>query len=78
MRLQPFVPGQLVLEFRAGLRVAVRRIEAGDDDAVDRRLDVAACLSASSPGSDLGSGPVRAAARMATPFQAAWPFHTAP
>ena len=70
MREQPLDPGELVVEFRAGLRIAVRRIEAGDQHAVDRRLDVAALLVGGSPGSALrvriGSAP---RARMATPFQ---------
>ena len=44
---QPLVPGELVVEFRAGLRVAVGRIDAGDEDAVDGGLDVA--------GLDVGS-----------------------
>ena len=44
---QPLEPGELVVEFRAGLRVAVGRIDAGDEDAVDGGLDVA--------GLDVGS-----------------------
>ncbi|TIS10391.1 MAG: hypothetical protein E5X14_01335, partial [Mesorhizobium sp.] len=38
---EALVPGELVGEFRPGLRIAVRRVEAGNHDAVDRRLDVA-------------------------------------
>src|SRR5262249_44056561 len=34
-------PVELVVEFRAGLRIAVWRIDAGDDDAGDRGFDVA-------------------------------------
>ena len=39
---QPFEPAQLVIEFRARRRIAVRQIEASDDQAADRRFDVAA------------------------------------
>ena len=39
---QPLEPGELEIEFRPGLRVAVRRIERGDQHAVDGRFDVAA------------------------------------
>ncbi len=39
---EPLEPGELVVEFRPGLRVAVRRIERSDQHAVDRGLDVAA------------------------------------
>ena len=39
---QPLEPGELVVEFRPRLRVAVRRIERGDQHAVDRGLDIAA------------------------------------
>ena len=39
---QALEPRQLVGEFRAGLRVAVGRIEAADDEAVHRDFDVAA------------------------------------
>ena len=42
MPAQPFEPGELVGEFRPGLRIAVRRVEAADQDAADGRLDVAA------------------------------------
>ena len=38
---KPPEPVELVVEFRPGLRVAVRQIEAGDDDAVDGGLDIA-------------------------------------
>ena len=41
MRPQPPEPVELVIEFRPGLRIAVRQIDAGDDDAVDGGLDVA-------------------------------------
>jgi len=34
-------PDEFVFEFRPGLRVAVRRVERGDQHAVDRRLDIA-------------------------------------
>jgi hypothetical protein len=39
---QPFEPAQLVIEFRARRRIAVRQIEATDDQAADRRFDVPA------------------------------------
>ena len=42
MFLQPFEPAQLVIEFRARRRIAVRQIETSDDQAIDRRFDVAA------------------------------------
>src|SRR6202041_474730 len=41
MQPQPLEPCQLVLEFWAGLRIAVRQIDAGDDDAFDGGFDVA-------------------------------------
>ena len=40
-RHQPLHPGQLVLEFGAGDRIAVGQIKAADQDAVHRRLDIA-------------------------------------
>ena len=42
VRQEPFHPGELVFEFRSGLRIAVRRIERGDEHAIHRRFDVAA------------------------------------
>ena len=39
---QPLEPAQLEAEFLAFYRIAVRRVEAGDQEAVDRGLDVAA------------------------------------
>ena len=39
---QPLEPAQLVVELRPGPRIAVGQVEAADQDAVDRRLDVAA------------------------------------
>src|SRR5207244_12871865 len=41
VRAQPREPGELGVEFRPGLRVAVRQIDAGDDDAAHGGLDVA-------------------------------------
>ncbi len=41
---QPLEPGQLVLELGTGLRVAVGQVQAADQHAVDRRLEVAALL----------------------------------
>ena len=40
---QAFKPGQLVVEFRSGLRIPVREVDGSDQDAIYRRLDVA-CL----------------------------------
>ncbi|SPA54885.1 protein of unknown function [Cupriavidus taiwanensis] len=42
MRDQPFEPGELVVELRPRLRVAVRQVKAADQHACDRRLEVAA------------------------------------
>ena len=39
---QPLEPAQLVVELRPGRRIAVGQIEAADQHAVHRRLDVAA------------------------------------
>ena len=39
---QPLEPRELVVEFGSWLRVAIRQIETGDDDAVDRRFEIAA------------------------------------
>ena len=39
---QPFEPGELVVEFRPGLRIPVRRVEAADQDPADRGFEVAA------------------------------------
>jgi len=41
VRPQPPEPVELGVEFRARLRIAVRQIDAGEDDAVDGGLDVA-------------------------------------
>jgi hypothetical protein len=43
---KPFEPAQLVIEFRAGRRVAVRQIETADYEAADCRLDVRPRLTA--------------------------------
>jgi hypothetical protein len=40
---QPFEPGQLVVELRSGLRVAIGQVDRGDGALVDRRFQVA-CL----------------------------------
>ena len=40
MRLQPPEPSQLVVEFGTRLRIAVGQIDAADEDAVDRGLDI--------------------------------------
>ncbi len=41
---QSFEPGKLVVEFRSGLRIAVRQIDAADNNAINRSLDVTALL----------------------------------
>jgi hypothetical protein len=66
---QPFEQAQLVIEFRAWHRIAVRQIQASDEQAAGR-LDVAAMRIIRSPGGlrrvSTGSAP---RARIATPFQ---------
>ena len=42
MPREPREPGELVVEFRTGLRVAVRRVQGCDQHALHGRLDVAA------------------------------------
>src|SRR2546421_12843597 len=44
VRDQALEPRQLVIELRTGLRVAVRQIEAGDDNAVHRSFDITALV----------------------------------
>jgi len=74
MRGELLEPFQLVVEFRSGLRIAVRQIEACDQDAVDRGLEVARLGVPGIAGQRVrvttGSPPRD---RMATPFQAFWP-----
>src|SRR2546426_8026902 len=41
---QALEPRQLVIELRPGLRIAVRQIQAADDDPLHRRLQIAALL----------------------------------
>src|SRR5260221_461086 len=41
MLFEPLEPVELVVEFRPRLRIAVRQIDAGNDDAFDRGLDIA-------------------------------------
>src|ERR1700694_402168 len=41
---QPVEPLELVVELGAGLGIAVRQVQASDDDPLHRRLDVAALL----------------------------------
>ena len=41
MRREAFESFELVLEFRARLRIAVRQVNAANQDAVDGRFDVA-------------------------------------
>ena len=42
MGRQALEPAQLVVELRAGRRIAVRQVEATDEHAVDRRFDISA------------------------------------
>ena len=58
MRPQPSEPVELVIEFRPGLRIAVRQIDAGDDDAVDGGLDIARLVIIAIAG-QRGSGQYR-------------------
>lgn len=37
-------PRELVVEFRSRLRIAIGQVDRGDDDPVDRSLDVSALL----------------------------------
>ena len=41
MRLEPLHPVELVVEFRAGRRIAVREIDRGDAKLAETRLDIA-------------------------------------
>jgi len=50
MRVEPRHPLHLVIELRTGPGVAVGKIEAGDQDAADRGLDIAALLVAGIAG----------------------------
>jgi len=47
---EPPEPCELVVEFRARLRIAVRQIEAADDDAIDGGFDVARLFVVAVPG----------------------------
>src|SRR3954469_8941891 len=42
MSLQALEPSELVVELRAGLRIAVGQVDAADEHTIDRRFDVAA------------------------------------
>ena len=71
MRDQAFEPSQLVIEFRPRPRVAVGQVDRGDEEAGDRRLDVAGRVvvgvgQAAPSASRSGIVPL---ARMATPIQ---------
>ena len=71
---------QLVIELGSRRRIAVGQIEAADEHAVDRGLDVAAVgivrIARAVPRRvSTGSAP---RARMATPFQLFWPCQIAP
>ena len=75
---QSFEPGKLVVEFRPGLRIAVRQIDAADNNAINRSLDVTALLVRKSPGSSSRLTWISCPRdKMATPFQVFWPFHAA-
>ena len=67
--VQSFQPAQLVVEARAGLRVAVGRIQAARPAPVHGGFDVAALLSSVAPGSarrvTIGSSPL---VKIATPL----------
>src|SRR6266568_3112897 len=39
--MQPLEPGKLVIKFRTRLRIAVRQIDAADENPLDRRFNVA-------------------------------------
>src|ERR1700674_1126722 len=41
---EPLEPRELVVELRSRLRIAVRQVQASDDDAVRRRLEITALL----------------------------------
>jgi hypothetical protein len=56
---QPFDQAQLVIEFRARRRIAVRQIQASDEQAADGRLDVAAMRKSDRPAGCGGSPPAR-------------------
>ncbi len=47
---QPFEPRQFVIELRSRLRIAVRKIQAGDQNTGHRRLQIPACGVARIPG----------------------------
>ena len=76
---QPVEPAQLVIELRSRRGIAVRQIQASDDHAVDRRLDVAAVrvvgVARQAPADFHRLAP---RARIATPFQLFCPCQTAP
>ena len=42
MGVQALEPSELVIEFGTGLRVSIRRVDRGDEHAVNGRLEVAA------------------------------------
>ena len=50
MALQPREPVELVVEFRPRLRIAVRQVDAGNDDAADGGFDVARIVIAAVAG----------------------------
>ena len=72
--VQPVEPSELVVELRARLRIAVRRVQAADQDAVDRGFDIAALRVTGIAGQarrvTVGSLP---RARIAMPFHVFWP-----
>ena len=78
MMLQAEEPGELVIEFRAGLRVSVREINAADQHAADSSFQIAALRIGSIARQGLrattGSAPRE---RIATPFHVFCPIQTA-
>ena len=72
-------PLELVVELGAGLRVAIRQVQAADDDAVDLGLDVAAVRVVGVAGQAAAAldGLAAFVARMATPLNDFWPCQMA-
>ena len=77
MGVQSSQPSELVIEFGTGLGVSIRRVDRGDEHAVDGRLEIAALPSGASPGKSMRVTTGAHRARIATPFQRFSPRHTA-
>jgi len=70
---QVIEPTEPVVEFQAGLRVAVGQVRAGDDDTMGRCLDIPRLVGLLTwQALWIGNGS-QAHARMATPFREVWP-----